>query len=125
MIIREDYRHSNPDLLIFMIKSFLELIETLADKDIVIRKMIADAVTKEGEKLSKMFGMQKFTKSDHLSTIYEVSMYPPGFAVLAGGNSEKLKDIYESILKKEQKKKRRVKKEKVVKRITFSFSFNN
>ena len=77
--IRNEYRNTN--LFLFMFNSLVELFRTLGEKEVYARRMIADAVTKEGEKFCKIFGMTKIAESDHLSTLYEVSLIPPKFRV--------------------------------------------
>ncbi len=53
--------------------------------------MIADAVTKNGEKFCRLFGMEKIKGSDHDSTLYEIAMIPPQFRIL----SKKTKILYD------------------------------
>lgn len=77
---------------------FMELFNAVVDKflylgrhEVYVRRMIADAVTKNGEKFCKLFGMNKVKGSDHNSTLYEVKMIPPRFRIL----SKKTKQLYD------------------------------
>ena len=53
--------------------------------------MIADAVTKNGEKFCRLFGMTKLKGSNHESSLYEITMIPPKFRIL----SKKSKQLYD------------------------------
>ena len=66
----------------------------LGEHEVFIRRMIADAVTKNGEKFCKLFGMTKVTESDHNSTLYEIKMIPPKFRILSK-KSKQLFDYYQ------------------------------
>ena len=77
--VRPEYR--NTGLFLFMFNAIVNLFCSLGDKEVYARRMIADAVTKEGEKFCKLFGMTKVGESNHLSSLYEVSLLPPQFRV--------------------------------------------
>lgn len=77
--VRREYR--NTSLFLFMFNSLVDLFRSLGEKEVFAKRMIADAVTKEGEKFCKLFGMVKVGESDHLSSLYEVSLIPPRFRV--------------------------------------------
>lgn len=49
----------------------------LAQSDVFIRDVIADAVTQQGEQVARTIGMKPLRKSAHGSTIYGMSMLPP------------------------------------------------
>jgi len=51
----------------------------LSQREIYFKAMIADAVTPEGEKICRMFGMDWVAKTTHDSNIYSVSLVPPKF----------------------------------------------
>ena len=55
---------------------------------------IADAVTKNGEKFCKLFGMTKIKNSSHDSSLYEITMIPPKFRILSK-KSKLLYDYYQ------------------------------
>lgn len=59
-----------------------------------VRRMVADAVTKNGEKFCKLFGMNKVKGSNHESALYEITMIPPKFRVLSK-MSKQLHDYYQ------------------------------
>ena len=62
IIIKEDYRNSG--LLRLMLKEFIHRTQGMG-------QIIADAVTNEGARLCKLFGMDRIRQSDHNSIIYE------------------------------------------------------
>lgn len=68
----------------------------LGEREVFIRRMIADAVTPSGEKFCRLFGMSRVTGSSHNSSLYEITMIPPRFRVL----SKKSKVLHEYYLKK-------------------------
>ena len=63
--IREEYRDTG--LLFFMFKS----LNRFFNRDICIRRIIADAVTDDGIRLCKMFRMKEICRTDHNSIIFE------------------------------------------------------
>ena len=81
---------------------FVELFNAVIDKfiflgqhEVYVRRMIADAVTKNGEKFCKLFGMTKIKGSSHNSTLYEVGMIPPKFRILSQ-KTKQLHDYYQA-----------------------------
>jgi len=68
----------------------------LSKKGIYFKAMIADAVTKEGEKLCRIFGMNLVAESNHNSKIYAVSFIPPKFRK-SSASLIALAEIYEQI----------------------------
>lgn len=48
-----------------------------------VRRMVADTVTKNGEKFCRLFGMNKVRGSNHESMLYEITMIPPKFRALS------------------------------------------
>lgn len=89
IIVHPDYRSS--DAFFLMYNKAVEHFINLAKREIYIRRMIADAVTPEGKKLCRIFGMKKIGDSAHGSEIYEVIMIPPQFRLI----SEKTKELHE------------------------------
>ena len=77
--IRKEYR--NTGLFLFMFNAVVRMFLSLGEREIFARRMIADAVTAEGVKFCKLFGMNKVKESDHQSTLYEVSLLPPRFRI--------------------------------------------
>lgn len=89
VVIHPDYRNSGVFKHLFnaIVGRFLEL----GRDEIFIRRMLADAVSVEGEKFCRLFGMTKLESSQHGSTLYEVSMIPPKFRV----TSKMTKQLYD------------------------------
>lgn len=79
IMIRKEYRNSS--LFLYMFNAVIDLFMNLGERGILPRKMIADAVTENGIKFCKLFGMEKVKESDHQSSLYEVSLIPPEFRV--------------------------------------------
>lgn len=94
IVIHPDYQNTSVFFMLFnaVVKKFLYL----GEHEVFIKRMLADAVTKNGEKFCKMFGMEKLKGSDHESSLYEVSMIPPKFRVL----SKMTKQLFEYYAKK-------------------------
>ena len=93
IVIHPDYQNS---------EVFMELFNAVVDKfiylghhEVYIRRMIADAVTTNGEKFCKLFGMKKIKGSDHNSSLYEVSLIPPKFRVISK-KTKILHDYYQA-----------------------------
>lgn len=94
IVIHPDYQNSEVFMEIF--NSIVDKFITLGEHEVFIRRMIADAVTKKGEKFCKLFGMKKIMESTHNSSLYEITMIPPKFRVL----SKKSKQSYDYYQKK-------------------------
>lgn len=94
IVIHPDYQNTEVFMEIF--NSIVDKFITLGEHEVFIRRMIADAVTKNGEKFCKLFGMKKITGSTHESSLYEITMMPPKFRVL----SKKSKQLYDYYQKK-------------------------
>ena len=77
VVIHPDYR--NTCVLRLLLNAVVGRFLNLAKEEKFIKRMIADAVTKEGDKFCKIFGMTKVKDSNHKSTLYEVRMLPPKF----------------------------------------------
>ena len=89
IVIDKQYR--NTTLFLKMFNAVVERFLSLGDREIYAKRMIADAVTDEGEKFCKLFGMKKVKESDRHSKLYEVSLLPPEFRV----SSKATKKLYE------------------------------
>ncbi|MBP5665420.1 MAG: hypothetical protein J6X87_04005, partial [Clostridia bacterium] len=89
IVIHPDYQNTAVFMQLFnaIIKKFI----SLGEHDVFVRRMLADAVTKNGEKFCKLFGMKKVKNSNHESTLFEISMIPPCFRVV----SKKSKQLYD------------------------------
>ncbi len=83
--------HQNTEIVFMLINALVEKFVSLAKRDVFIKRMIADAVTSNGEKFCKLFGMKKVVQSTHMSTLYEVRMVPPEFKKI----SRKVKELYD------------------------------
>ncbi len=92
IVIHPDYQNTDVFMQLFnaIIKKFL----SLGEHEVYVKRMIADAVTKNGEKFCRLFGMSKVKGSDHDSTLYEITMIPPRFRVLSK-MSKQLYDYYQ------------------------------
>jgi N-acetylglutamate synthase-like GNAT family acetyltransferase len=86
-------QYQNSAVLMKLFNAIIERFLSLGEQEVFIRRMIADAVSKEGEKFCKLFGMSKVDVTDHRSTLYEVSMIPPKFRI-ASKMTKRLYDFY-------------------------------
>lgn len=92
IVIHPDYQNSEVFMEIF--NAIVDKFIMLGEHEVFIRRMIADAVTKNGEKFCRLFGMTKVKESDHNSSLYEITMIPPKFRILSK-KSKLLYDYYE------------------------------
>ncbi len=83
--------HQNTEVFMKIFNAIIDKFITLGKHEVFVRRMIADAVTKNGEKFCNLFGMTKVKNSHHNSSLYEVSMIPPKFRVM----SKKTKQLYD------------------------------
>ena len=90
--IREAYRNS--PLIFVMINEAVNALMRLGDRGILFKRMVADAVTPNGERFCKIFGMKNIINSEHGSKIYEVMFMPPEFATESKPTKE-LKKYYQ------------------------------
>lgn len=79
--IYPDYR--NTCVLSLLLNAVVERFLNLANEEKFIKRVVAEAVTKEGDKFCKIFGMTKVKDSNRKSTLYEVSMLPPKFRIIS------------------------------------------
>ncbi len=91
VVIHPEYRNSGVFKFLFdaILKRFLEL----GSSEVFIRRMLADAVSPEGEKFCKLFGMERLGPTAHGSMLYEVSMIPPKFRITSK-MTKQLHDYY-------------------------------
>lgn len=94
IVVHKDYRGT--DLFLKMFNAVVEHFISLGEREVYAKRMLADAVTKEGEKFCKLFGMHKVRKSDHSSTLYEITLIPPQFRII----SKATKTLHEYYKKK-------------------------
>ena len=89
IVIHPEYQNTNvfTKLLNAVIKKFVYL----GEHEVYIKRMLADAVTDNGEKFCKLFGMKKLKGSNHQSSLYEITMIPPKFRIL----SKKCKQLHD------------------------------
>lgn len=86
IVVHPDYQNSTVFLILFnaITQKFLEL----GKEQILIEKIVADAVSEKGQKFCELFGMQKQKDSHHNSQIYEVQMMPPQFRISSKATRE-------------------------------------
>lgn len=89
IVIHPDYQNTN--VFMKLLNAIVNKFVYLGEHEVYIKRMIADAVTHNGEKFCKLFGMKKLKGSNHESTLYEIKMIPPQFRIL----SKKCKQLYD------------------------------
>lgn len=94
IVIHPDYQNTEVFMEIF--NAIVDKFISLGEHEVYIRRMIADAVTPNGEKFCRLFGMKKLKGSNHESSLYEITMIPPEFRIL----SKKTKQLYDYYQKK-------------------------
>ncbi|TXK82584.1 hypothetical protein [Paenibacillus sp. N3.4] len=77
--ISQDYRGSVAFKMLY--EAFFNRLLHLAQQDVYISEIVADAVTEEGKKLCEFLGMKQVKVSNHDSSIYKVSLLPPSIRV--------------------------------------------
>ena len=91
-----DYEAHSFTVLKKLCDAFFEKLIKLLDNDFIISRVVADAISKYGQKLCERFGMKKVLSSSHESLIYELELFPPKF----DPTSEKLKELFDSFNEK-------------------------
>ena len=81
IVIHPDYQNSEVFMQLF--NAIVEKFISFGEHGVFIRRMIADAVTSNGEKFCKLFGMNKVKSSNHKSMLYEATMIPPKFRIIS------------------------------------------
>ncbi len=94
IVIRPDYH--NTEVFMELFNAIIDKFLLLGEHEVYIKRMVADAVTKNGEKFCRLFGMKKIKGSDHDSSLYEITMIPPKFRML----SKKTKQLFDYYQKK-------------------------
>ncbi len=94
IVIHSDYH--NTEVFMELFNAIIDKFLLLGRHEVYIKHMIADAVTKNGEKFCKLLGMKKLKGSDHDSSLYEITMIPPKFRIL----SKKTKQLFDYYQKK-------------------------
>ncbi len=89
IVIHPDYH--NTEVFMELFNAIIDKFLLLGEHEVYIKRMVADAVTKNGEKFCKLFGMKKIKGSDHDSSLYEITMIPPKFRML----SKKTKQLFD------------------------------
>ena len=69
IVIHPEYQNTEVFMKIF--NAIIDKFIYLGEHEVFIRRMIADAVTPNGEKFCKLFGMTKLKVSNHESSLYE------------------------------------------------------
>ena len=72
-------KHRSARLILTMMNAIADEFLDLANRGIFIDRMIADSVSRDGEKFCCLFGLERVCASDHKSDIYEVVCLPPRF----------------------------------------------
>ena len=77
IVIHPDYQK----LQIFnlLVNAIIDQFINFANKKIYIKSILADVISKNGERLCKLFGMKKIKVSKHNSNIYEMTLIPLKF----------------------------------------------
>lgn len=94
IVIHPDYQNTN--VFMKLLNAIINKFVYLGEHEVYIKRMIADAVTPNGEKFCKLFGMTELKSSSHESILYEISMIPPKFRIL----SKKCKQLHDYYQKK-------------------------
>ena len=91
IVIHPDYQNTQVFMQLF--NAIVEKFIYLGEHDVFVHRMLADAVTKNGEKFCKLFGMNPVKASNHESMLYEITMIPPKFRIISK-MSKQLYDYY-------------------------------
>ena len=86
IVIHPDYQ--NTGVLKPLFDALVEKFIRLGNNDILMKRLIADAVTEKGVKVCELFGMEKIKSSKHHSQIYETQFLPPKFRVTSKATNE-------------------------------------
>lgn len=94
IVIHPNYH--NTEVFMELFNAIIDKFILLGEHEVYVKRMVADAVTKNGEKFCKLFGMEKIKGSNHGSSLYEITMIPPKFRML----SKKTKQLFDYYKKK-------------------------
>ena len=89
IVIHPDYQNSEVFMKLF--SAVVDKFIWLGHHEVYVKRMIADAVSENGVKFCKLFGMKKIKSSNHNSSLYEITMIPPKFRII----SRKTKELYD------------------------------
>ena len=91
IVIHPQYRNTVLFKMLFdeIVRRYIQLI----DNEVFVKRILADAISPEGEKFCRLFGMKRIDASNHNSTLYEVSLMPPQFKLVSQAVKE-LRDRY-------------------------------
>lgn len=79
-----------------LLDGFLAKWAVFAHQNILLREVVADAVTPEGVRLCQAFGMREVGKTDRGTSLYYISTIPPEFPPITP-NSRLLRDFYAQV----------------------------
>lgn len=79
VVIDPDYRGSIAFKMLY--EAYFDKLLNLARNDVFVSEIIADAVTKDGEKLCNFIGMKKINDTQHGSAIFKTTLLPPSIRV--------------------------------------------
>ena len=79
VVIDPDYRGTIAFKMLY--EAYFDKLLNLARNDVYVSEIIADAVTKDGEKLCNFIGMKKINDTTHGSLIYKTTLLPPSIRV--------------------------------------------
>ena len=88
--------HRSVRMVMAMFNAMIDDFIALAKRGILIDRMIADVVTRDGRKFCRFFGLDKVCESNHHSTIYEVLALPPRFRMTTP-STRRLEEVYKGI----------------------------
>ena len=91
IVIHPQYRNTVLFKMLFdeIVRRYIRLM----DNEVFVKRILADAISPEGEKFCRLFGMKRIDASSHNSTLYEVSLMPPQFKLVSQAVKE-LRDRY-------------------------------
>lgn len=72
-----DKSHRNTNLFRILFDAFVEKMHQWYDDGYIVRRLVSDAVTRDGDKMCNLIGCEKTKKTSHNSWIYTLPMLPP------------------------------------------------
>ena len=85
--------HRSARMITAMVDAMVEDFIALAERGILIDRMVADVVSGDGRKFCRLFGFEKVGESDHDSLIYEILTMPPRIR-MDTATIQRLKEVY-------------------------------
>ena len=92
-------RYTRSSAFSIVYKSFLEIIQDLAYKNIFITEILADTATKKGALLCRSLGMKKHLDTDHNTVLYKINISETNISKIFSKNKEVLQ-MYGDLLKR-------------------------